>query len=67
MRKTINATEGHILTNGQVYGRTIHLAEGVDESAFYEITEAELESIQAEAEAEDYERALQRFGVIVNE
>ena len=67
MRKVIEATEGHILTNGEIYGRTIYLAEGVDESSFYEITEAELESIQAEAEAEDYERALQRFGVIANE
>lgn len=67
MRKTINATEGHILTNGQVYGRTIYLAEGVDENTFYEIAEEELEAIQAEAEAEDYERALQRFGVNANE
>lgn len=41
MRKVLKATEGHILTNGKVYGRTIYLAEGVDESAFYEITEKE--------------------------
>ena len=67
MRKVIEAFEGKYLTNGEAYGRTIYLAEGVDESAFYEITEEELEAIQAEAEAEDYERALQRFGVMVNE
>lgn len=63
MRKVLKATEGHILTNGKVYGRTIYLAEGMDESAFYEITEEELEAIQAEAEAEDYKEALARFGV----
>jgi hypothetical protein len=65
MRKTINATEGHILTNGEVYGRTIYLAEGVDESAFFGIDESELEELQAEAEIEDYKEALARFGVTI--
>lgn len=40
-RRTIYATEGHILTNGTIYGRTIFLAEGVDETEFYEITDEE--------------------------
>lgn len=67
MRKVIEAPEGKYLTNGETYGRTIYLAEGVEESAFYEITEEELKTIQAEAEAEDYKEALARFGVIANE
>ena len=54
MRKTIKATEGHILTNGKVYGSLIHLAEGTDESAFYEITREEYAAIMA-AEASTYE------------
>ncbi len=45
MRKTITASEGHILTDGTVYGKTIHLAEGMDDSAFYEITREEYEAI----------------------
>ena len=43
MRKIIKASEGYILTNGEVYGRTIYLAEGEDDSAFYEITDKEYE------------------------
>lgn len=63
MRKVIKASEGHILTDGEVYGRTIYLAEGVDESTFYEIDESELKALQAEAETEDYKEALQKLGV----
>ena len=44
-RKIIYADEGKILTNGEIYGRTIFLAEGVDEKDFHEITEAEYEEI----------------------
>lgn len=43
--RIINASEGHILTDGEIYGKTIYLADGIDESVFYEITEAEHESI----------------------
>ena len=43
MRKVLKASEGHILTNGEVFGRTIYLAEGVDENSFYEITGKEFE------------------------
>ena len=43
-RKTLNANEGMILTNGEVYGTQIFLAEGVDASAFYEITREEYEA-----------------------
>ena len=30
-----------MLTNGEIYGKTIHLAEGMDSSGFYEITDEE--------------------------
>lgn len=63
MRKILKAPEGKYLTDGEIYGKTIYLAEGVDESTFYEIDESELEAIQAEAEAEDYKEALQKLGV----
>lgn len=45
IRKIISADEGKILTNGEIYGRVIALAEGVSETDFYEITEAEYEEI----------------------
>ena len=51
-RKIIYADEGKILTNGEIYGKQIFLAEGVSEADFYEITEAEYEKI-LEAERED--------------
>ena len=79
MRTTINASEGHVLTDGDVYGETIHLAEGMDASAFHEITDEEYNAIIAanmsdelvldspvspdEATAEDYRAALAKWGV----
>lgn len=62
MRKVIVATEGHILTDGEIYGRTIYLAEGVDGSAFHEVPEDEIPNLE-EAEPEDYKTALSRLGV----
>jgi hypothetical protein len=48
-RTVIYADEGKILTNGEVYGKQIFLAEGVSEDSFYEITEEEYEKkMQAE-------------------
>ncbi len=53
-RIMITASEGHILTDGETYGRTIYLAEGADEERFREITDAEYDAIQeAEAKAAD--------------
>ena len=48
VRKTLYADEGKVLTNGTIYGRQIHLAEGLDESTFYEIAEAEYDKVLAE-------------------
>ena len=45
MLKTITATDGHVLTNGEVYGTTIFLAEGVDASSFHEITREEYDAM----------------------
>lgn len=67
MRKVIEATEGHILTNGEVYGRTIYLAEGETGEEFCEITDAEYEALQEaeEADVDDYQAALSRLGVSI--
>lgn len=37
-RTPLIASDGMILTNGEIYGTTIYLANGLDASAFYEIT-----------------------------
>ena len=65
MSKTINASEGMILTDGTTYGTTIYLGEGVDASSFYEITLAEYEAMfeGEEATEADYIAALGEFGV----
>jgi hypothetical protein len=49
-RKILYADEGKILTDGTHYGKVIYLAEGADESAYYEITQAEYDAIVAEQE-----------------
>lgn len=65
MREPITASEGHILTNGEIYGRKIYLADGMDASSFYEITEEEYEALlnSEEATEEDYQKALTDLGV----
>lgn len=44
MREFIDAGNGFVLTNGEIYGKRIYLAKGLDKSAFYEITDAEYEA-----------------------
>ena len=53
-RKILYADEGKILTNGEIYGKQIFLAEGVSEDEFCEITEEEYNAIIAK-ETKDHE------------
>ena len=48
MRTSIKAKEGYILTNGEIYGSEIFLAEGMREEDFREITREEYEEKLAE-------------------
>jgi hypothetical protein len=63
--KVLFADDGKILTDGEIYGTAIYLAEDRDESDFYEITLAEYEARMEEGEATeaDYIEALGRLGV----
>lgn len=49
--RKLTASEGHVLTNGEVYGKEIYL--GVNDKAenWHEITDAEYAEILAEQEA----------------
>lgn len=47
MQITIRADEGKWLTDGENYGKTISLAAGVSVDDYYEISDAEYETIMA--------------------
>ncbi len=47
-RKIIRASEGMVLTDGNIFGKTIYLADGLSESDFHEITETEFEIMRTE-------------------
>ena len=53
-RETLIANDGMVLTDGEVYGKEIYLAEGVNADAFHEITEAEYEQIVSSKDAAEY-------------
>lgn len=45
IRNVLYADEGKILTNGETYGKIIYLADGIDATTFYEITDEEYAQI----------------------
>lgn len=49
-RTTLYADEGMMLTNGEHFGKIVHLEIGADASAWHEITQEEYEAIEAEIE-----------------
>ena len=52
-RTVLYADEGKVLTDGNVYGKQMFLADGVDASAFHEITEEEYEKKMQELEEKE--------------
>jgi hypothetical protein len=50
MEIIIRASEGMWLTDGENYGKTISLAEGVSVEKYHEITEEEYKKIMSERE-----------------
>lgn len=52
-RTKLTASKGMVLTDGKNYGKIIYLAEGADESAWHEITDAEYEEITNKEEHND--------------
>ena len=53
-RVVLYADEGKVLTNGEIFGKQINLAEGLSEDGFYEITDAEYEAHLKEEEEKMY-------------
>lgn len=49
-RIILYADEGKVLTDGEIYGKTIYLADGADANDFNEITDEEYEKIMQEEE-----------------
>ena len=49
-RIVVEASEGMVLTNGEIFGRKIYLAEGLTGENFYEITEGEYQKMLKEQE-----------------
>lgn len=49
-RIKLTASEGHILTDGENYGRIVYLASGDEGEKWHEITEEEYQKILEESE-----------------
>ena len=48
MRTSIKAHDDRILTNGEIYGSEIYLADGLKAEDFHEITRAEYDALIAD-------------------
>ena len=57
-RIKLTASEGHILTDGETYGRIVYLASGDEGEKWYEITEKEYNKIMKKKEAETLENSV---------
>lgn len=44
-RTVLYAEEGHVLTNGEIYGKTLFLADSASAIDFYEITDEEYQAV----------------------
>lgn len=68
-RQVLIANDGMVLTNGEIYGKEIYLADGMSADMFHEITQAKYDEIMAQeetdvlAENEDMKSALNLLGV----
>lgn len=51
-REILTANSGMVLTDGEIFGKKIYLAEGMDAGDFREITDEEYWELMAESEAE---------------
>jgi hypothetical protein len=54
-RKVLYAENGKVLTNGEIYGTRIYLAEGQSDYDFYEISAEEYAAIVVQKEKESRE------------
>jgi hypothetical protein len=54
-RIKLTASEGHVLTNGENYGKVAYLAQGDEGNGWYEITDEEYAAIMAQKEKESRE------------
>lgn len=52
-RIKLTASEGHILTDGENYGKVVYLASGDDGDKWHEISESEYQRIMEEKSRED--------------
>lgn len=52
-RIKLTASEGHILTDGENYGRVVYLASGDEGEKWHEITEEEYQRILEETERKE--------------
>ena len=57
-RIKLTASEGHILTDGENYGKVAYLAQGDEGEKWYEITDKEYKKIMKEREAETLENSV---------